>query len=232
MNESQRADMTAQVAQKVGFATADDLYNSIGYGETSVSKLLSKFNDIIKALKAEEAEAAEPKEPVVVTAPRPKHLRSNSGIIVDGADGCAVRFAKCCNPLPGDDVIGFITKGYGISIHKADCPNAKQGQNDPASADRWLKAWWETGESNDAAKDVYEALLQVHTLDEVGVLAEVASALSEMKVSILQINSQKAGNGRAILNLKVSCKNVEHYRSIVSRLKSLENVVDVVRGFS
>ena len=74
--------------------------------------------------------------------------------------------------------------------------------------------------------------MQVHTMDEVGVLAEVASALSEMKVSILQINSQKASNGRAVLNLKVSCKNVEHYRSIVSRLKSLQNVVDVVRGFS
>ena len=233
MNESQRADMTAQVAQKAGFATVDDLYNSIGYGESSVSKLLPKFNDILKALRAaEEAETVEHKEPVVVTAPRPKHLRSNSGIIVDGADGCAVRFAKCCNPLPGDDVIGFITKGYGISIHKADCPNAKQGQSDPASADRWLKAWWETDDSGSADKGVYEALLQVHTMDEVGVLAAVASALSEMKVSILQINSQKASNGRAIMNLKVSCKNVEHYRSIVSRLKSLENVVDVVRGFS
>ena len=232
MNESQRTDMTEQVAQKVGFASADDLYNSIGYGEMSVAKLLPKFNDLIKAAKAEEVEAAEPKEPVVVTVPRPKHLRSNSGIIVDGADGCAVRFAKCCNPLPGDDVVGFITKGYGVSIHKADCPNAVQGRKDPTSADRWLSAWWEAADTVDATKDVYEALLQVHTMDEMGVLAAVASALSEMKVSILQINSQKASNGRAILNLKVSCKNVEHYRAIVSRLKSLQNVVDVVRGFS
>jgi GTP pyrophosphokinase len=168
----------------------------------------------------------------VVAAPRPKHLRSNSGIVVDGADGCAVRFAKCCNPLPGDDVIGFITKGYGVSIHKSDCPNVVEGKKNPESADRWLPAWWENDEVSDTSKGVYEALLQVHTVDAVGVLAEVAGALSDMKVSILQINSQKASSGRGIMNLKVSCKNVDHYRSIVSKLKSLENVIDVVRGFS
>ena len=232
MNESARDDMTRQVAQKVGFNTVDDLYNSIGYGEVLVTKLLPKFNDLIKASKAEEAEVTEQKEPVVVAAHRPKHLRSNSGIIVDGAEGCAVRFAKCCNPLPGDDVIGFITKGFGISIHKSDCPNVKDGKQNPDTADRWLPAWWENTEVADTSKGVYEALLQIHTLDGVGVLAEIAGALSDMKVSILQINSQKASNGRAIMNLKVSCKNVEHYRSIVSRLKSLNNVVDVVRGFS
>ena len=234
MTESQRQEMVAAVGQRIGFATADDVYNSIGYGEMSVTKLIPKFKDYIASIKAEE----EPPVPVdemesvsVSTVAPPKHLKSNSGIVVDGAEGCAVKFARCCNPLPGDSVIGFITRGYGISIHKHDCPNVIQGRNNPETADRWLSAWWEGGGEN-VNKGVYEALLQIHALDCVGVLAEVANALADMRVSILQINSQKASGGRAIINLKISCKNVEHYNSIVSRLKSLENIVDVARGFS
>ena len=151
--------------------------------------------------------------------------------MVDGAEGCAVKFAKCCNPLPGDEVIGFVTKGYGISIHKQDCPNVLQGRDNPDLADRWKEARWERATA-DTGKSVYEALLQIHTLDTVGVLADITAALADMKVSILHINSQKAGADRVIINLKISCKNVEHYNSIVSRLRSLRNIIDVIRGFS
>ena len=235
MSDSQRLEMVGAVGQKIGFNTADDLYNSIGYGEISVSKLLPKFKDYIAALKAEEnvAQTAEMTDAnaLQTAVSRPKHLRSNSGIVVDGAEGCAVKFARCCNPLPGDDVIGFITRGYGISVHKLDCPNVVQSMSNPETADRWLSAWWENA-TTDADKSVYEALLQIHTLDGVGVIAEIATALADMRVSILQINSQKISGGRAIVNLKISCKNVEHYNSIVSRLRSLKNVVDVTRGFS
>ena len=106
-----------------------------------------------------------------------------------------------------------------------------QGRNNPDMADRWKEARWE-GAANESGKSVYEALLQVHTLDTVGVLADITVALADMKVSILQINSQKAGVDRVIINLKISCKNVEHYNSIVSRLRSLKNILDVTRGFS
>ena len=167
----------------------------------------------------------------MATSVRPHNLKHNSGVVVDGADGCAVKFAKCCNPLPGDEVVGFVTKGYGISIHKHDCPNVLQGQNDPDLRDRWKTAHWEGSEA-DSGKSVYEALLQIHALDAMGVLAAITVALADMKVSILHINSQKAGDDRAIINLKISCKNVEHYNSIVSRLRSLKNILDVTRGFS
>ena len=129
------------------------------------------------------------------------------------------------------DVVGFVTKGYGISIHKQDCPNYVQGKNNPDLVDRWKPAHWE-GSVGESTKGVYEALLQIHTVDAVGVLADISVALADMKVSILQINSQKAGSDRVIINLKVSCKNVEHYNSIVSRLRSLKNILDVTRGFS
>ena len=233
-----RAEAVAAVATKMGYVTADDLYNSIGYGELPVSKTLRRLKDEIEAMTPPEApeEAAAAKmtaEDVsqVATSVRPHNLKHNSGIVVDGAEGCAVKFAKCCNPLPGDDVVGFVTKGYGISIHKQDCPNVLQGKDNPDLADRWKPAHWE-GAVSDSGKSVYEALLQVYALDTVGVLADIAAALADMKVSILQINSQKAGSDRVIINLKISCKNVDHYTSIVSRLRSLQNILDVTRGFS
>ena len=237
--EAKRAEAVAAVAARMGYSTPDDMYNSIGYGELPVTKTLRRLKDELEAITPPEvpeevaATAKMTAEDVqqVATAARPHNLKSNSGIVVDGAEGCAVKFAKCCNPLPGDEVIGFVTKGYGISIHKQDCPNVLQGRNNPDLADRWKDARWE-GSVNESRGSVYEALLQVHTLDTVGVLADITVALADMKVSILHINSQKAGADRVIINLKISCKNVEHYYSIVSRLRSLKSILDVTRGFS
>lgn len=234
LGESRRLELVTAAAQKNGFTTADDLYNAIGYGELSGGKILPKILEELAA--SNEAEDTQPApdptpEEVVTTTPL-RHLRSNSGIVVDGADGCVVKFAKCCNPLPGDEVVGFVTKGYGISVHKIDCPNAVQGMGNPDQADRWKRAYWEAPETASDSRSVYGALIQIHSLDVVGVLADVSAALADMKVSILSVNTQKASGGRAIMNLKVSCKNVDHYNSIVSRLRSLENVVDVVRGFT
>ena len=237
--ESKRAEAVASVAARMGYSTSDDMYNSIGYGELPVSKTLRRLKEELDAMTPPEvpeevASAAKmTAEDVqqVATTVRPHNLKHNSGIVVDGAEGCAVKFAKCCNPLPGDEVVGFVTKGYGISIHKHDCPNVLQGKNNPDMADRWKPAHWE-GAVNESTRSVFEALLQVHALDTVGVLADIAAALADMKVFILQINSQKAGQDRVIINLKISCKNVEHYSSIVSRLRSLKNILDVTRGFS
>ena len=237
--ESKRAEAVAAVAARMGYSTVEDMYNSIGYGELPVTKTLRRLKDELEAMTPPEipeeisAAAKMTAEDVssVVTAARPHNLKHNSGIVVDDAEGCAVKFAKCCNPLPGDEVVGFVTKGFGISIHKQDCPNYIQGKDNPDLCDRWKPAHWE-GAVSESSKSVYEALLQIHTLDTVGVLADITVALADMKVSILQINSQKAGADRVIINLKISCKNVEHYNSIVSRLRSLKNILDVTRGFS
>ena len=165
----------------------------------------------------------------VKLAEKPKNLKSNSGIIVDGEHGCLVKFAKCCNPLPGDPVIGFITKGYGISIHKANCPNVIAGMKRAEDAGRWVKASWES--QSGSVNDAYEVILQLHVADRIGVIADVAAALADMKVPILFINSQRRTNGCGIINLKISCRNIDHYQIIVDRLKSLDGVDDVVRGF-
>ncbi|MBQ8408855.1 MAG: bifunctional (p)ppGpp synthetase/guanosine-3',5'-bis(diphosphate) 3'-pyrophosphohydrolase [Clostridia bacterium] len=234
MTDQQKAEAVAAAAQKIGFASADDLYNTIGYGGIPLNKFGNKLKDEIMKLNTVEVEPVPVTDETLVQNQKmqmPKNIKSNGGIVVDGESGCQVKFAKCCNPLPGDDVVGFVTKGYGISIHKKDCPNVLEGMKNDANRDRWKVAYWEASEQG-GHRDVYEALLQLFTEDRVGMLADVAVALADMKVAILHVNSQKRNNGRCIISLKISCKNIEHYNSIVSRLRSLDGVESVARGFS
>ena len=232
LSENEKQEIATIIGERIGFASADDLYNALGFGGVSIQKVTNKLKEEAAKRVVPEPTPIETIEESMVTKAKPKNFKSNSGIIVDGESGCAVKFAKCCNPLPGDDVIGFITKGYGISIHKKDCPNAILGATNPESRDRWIEAHWETPEDTGVSKNVYEALLQVFTEDKIGMLANIAVALADMKVMILQVNSRKKSNGDYIIDLKVSCKNIDHYYSIVSRLRTLDGVLDVVRGFS
>ena len=232
LSEPEKQEIATIIGERIGFASADDLYNALGFGGVSIQKVTNKLKEEAAKRVVPEPTPIETIEETMVAKAKPKNVKSNSGIIVDGESGCAVKFAKCCNPLPGDEVIGFITKGYGISIHKKDCPNAILGVTNPESRDRWIEAHWETPEDTGVSKNVYEALLQVFTEDKIGMLANIAVALADMKVMILQVNSRKKANGDFIIDLKVSCKNIDHYYSIVSRLRSLDGVLDVVRGFS
>jgi len=231
--DTQRNDVVAAVGSKIGFMSADDLYNTLGYGGITLSKLANKLKDEFeRTVKAPEPEMAAEEAPVmpVVTKAPPKNLRAGGGIVVDGERGCSVKFARCCNPLPGDSVVGFITKGYGISIHKSDCPNVTLGRANPENASRYVEAHWETGAGSGTDNDLYEAQIKVTVEDRIGILAAVSVALSDMRVFILQMNTGTSAQGLSCINLKISCKNVEHYHSIVSRLKGLDGVIDVERG--
>lgn len=238
LSDAQMAEVVSNVAQKAGYATADDLYSTLGYGGVSVTKLAIKLHDeylrTIQTAKAVERSQEDAAALVTATqnaAVKPKNLRSNSGIIVDGESGCQVKFARCCNPLPGDPIVGFITKGYGISIHKQDCPNVISGRRIPENADRWVSAEWERG-SNEGGKDMYEALLQIRTENRIGMLADLTGALADMRVSILNISFVNNSDGNVLVSLKVSCKNIDHYNTIVARLRGLQGVLDVSRGFA
>ena len=231
--ETQRNEIVATVGQRIGFMSADDLYNTLGYGGISVSKVAGKLHDEFEKTIV----AAEPEPRVEITAKdiktvtAPKNVKSGGGIVIDGEFGCQVKFAKCCNPLPGDSVVGFVTKGYGISVHKHDCPNYLNMAAIPENADRLVDAHWEDDGSG-TSQDMYEAQLSIYVFDRLGIVADISVALSEMKVFLLQINTTRSGTDKSVVNIKISCKNVEHYRSIVSRLKSIDGVEDVSRGFS
>ena len=227
VNEAIRTEAVENVAVRNGFSTADDLYNTIGYGGLPLSKVRNKIVDEIGKIIAPTDPQPIVTEENIITA-KPKKVKSNSGIIVDGETGCSVKFAKCCNPLPGDDVIGFITKGYGISIHKCDCPNVINGKKNPEYAERWISATWD--EDSNAKRSLFEANLQIRVDDRIGMLADISVALADMRVDILQINVQTSSGG-SLVSLKVGCKNTDHYNSIVSRLRSIPGIYDVSRGF-
>ncbi len=230
--EAQRNEIITTVGQRAGYMSADDLYNTLGYGGLAISKIAAKLKDEYERNYASindqnESEQVTPETLKTVT---PKNVKSNGGIIVDGLEGCLVKFARCCNPLPGDSVIGFITRGHGVSVHKSDCPNVAISKNNPENEDRWVNAHWE--EAKSGSHDLYEAQISIYVVDRMGILADISVILSDMRVQISQINTMKNGNDGVIINLKISCKNVDHYHSIVSRLKGVDGVNDITRGFS
>lgn len=228
--DSQLEEIVSAVSQRIGIKTADDLYNTVGYGGLSIAKLTSKLRDEFERVIFTEDDIKPITEvSQVKTVEKPKG-HSTGGVVIDGTDGCAVKFAKCCNPLPGDNVVGFITKGFGVSIHKADCPNVIAGMQREADRDRFVSAWWDVDAGND--KSSYEAFVQIYCKDTLGLLAEVTVALADMRVSIISINTQKCQGDSTIINLSLSCKNTDHVNSIVARLKGINGIVDVVRGFA
>lgn len=230
--EAQRNEIVENIGKRTGFSSSDDLYNTLGYGGLAISKIATKLKDEFERIVKPEPEApAITETDQVKLAESPRVGKGRSGVIVDGESGCLVKFAKCCNPLPGDKIVGFITKGYGISLHKKDCPNAIAGMKNEEYADRWVSASWEYGAEN-ATHETYEAMIQILATNTITLIADITMALAEMRVSILQINSQKKPDDSIIINLTVGCKNIDHFKSIVSRLKALRNVDDVRRGFS
>ncbi len=228
--EAQRNEVVDIIARRVGIADRDDFFNAIGYGGLSISKIANKLKDEFEKLIASQ-EPVEYTEADVKTV-LPKNITKNSGIVVDGEKGCAVKFAKCCNPLPGDEIIGFITRGYGVSIHKRDCPNAISGTASEENRSRWVDAHWEHDFVGGSDNSVYEALIAVYAEDRFSLLADTSVALVEMHVSIMAVNSQKRPNGNVVLNYTVACKNVAHYRAIVAKLRQIKGVISVTRGFS
>lgn len=230
-NDEQFAAITLSVANRIGMDTADDLFNIIGYGGLSVNKVAKRLRDeydkVIKP-QIEEPQITDVSQ-VVVSEIRPEHSSKYGSVIVDGLEGCSVKFAKCCNPLPGDNIVGFITKGYGISVHKCDCANLINST--ATDKDRLVNVEWRknSGEYKEAR---FEALMQIIADDRISMLADISTALAEMKVSILQINTQKRSADQSAINLSVSCKNLGHFNSIVSKVKGIRGVNSVERMMS
>ncbi len=230
--EEQRNEILTNVASRIGIQNIDSLYGALGYGGLSMNKVSVKLRDeferVVKPM---------PQDPHAVNiealnlaAPQRKRSKSG-GVIIDGVDGCMVKFAKCCNPLPGDELIGFITKGYGVSVHKRDCPNVAINLEKKEYEGRWVSAYWERGTNLISTSHYFEAMLRIHAHNSISLLAEITTVLADMRVTLVSINTQKGSKDEIIVNLTVNAKNLEHVKSIVSRLKSISNIDDVTRGF-
>ncbi|MBO7762798.1 MAG: bifunctional (p)ppGpp synthetase/guanosine-3',5'-bis(diphosphate) 3'-pyrophosphohydrolase [Clostridia bacterium] len=220
--------IATRIAERVGIQGTEDFYNTIGFGGLTVSHIAGKLREEFD--RRLPPPATQEEKPALRVSDRPRSFKKDSGVIVDGARGCLIKFAKCCNPLPGDEVIGFVTRGLGTSIHKCDCPNAVRGMRDDAMRARWVEAHWEDEFVSHDNEDLFEALIKVFIVDRIGILADISVALAEMRVTIMSVNTGVPSGGKGVMNLSIGCKNVSHFRSIISRLRKIDGVLDVVRG--
>ena len=230
ITDEQFTEITGKVAARMGMNSPEDLFGMLGYGGISMTTVGSRLKEEFERVVMPEPEVKITDVTQVQTVQRPRSSHSYGGVIVDGVEGCQVKFAKCCNPLPGDSIVGFITKGYGISIHKVDCPNILNSMS--KETDRFVNVEWKEVDESDAKRAQYEALMQVVTEDRISMLADISTALADMKVSIIQINTQKRTGGEVVFNIAVACKNLAHFNSIMARQKSIKNVIDVERGYT
>ena len=230
ITDEQFTEITGKVAARMGMNSPEDLFGMLGYGGISMTTVGSRLKEEFERVVMPEPEVKITDVTQVQTVQRPRSSHSYGGVIVDGVEGCQVKFAKCCNPLPGDSIVGFITKGYGISIHKVDCPNILNSMS--KETDRFVNVEWKEVDESDAKRAQYEALMQVVTEDRISMLADISTALADMKVSIIQINTQKRTGGEVVFNIAVACKNLAHFNSIMARLKSIKNVIAVERGYA
>ena len=231
-------DVLPHILHKVRFGTLDELYASIGYGGTTAVKSVARIRDEmlrLGRLQAEKAAAAAKTTAESVIVPgstaqtptsgqvKPKH--SDSGIIVEGLGNCLVKFAKCCTPVPGDPVIGFITRGYGVSVHRADCPNAAPEKRKPEEADRWVKvSWVESSLPN------YKTALELSSKDRDGLTLDVAMALSAAKVKVNALTARSLPDGHASINIVVEVKDKEELATVINKLNNIQGVYHVARA--
>ena len=210
-------EFMSNLARRNHCNSVDEMYAAIGYGGLQLARILPKLKEEYTRLKA-----TEPKPLPTVDI---KRVHSSDGVVVEGIDNCPIKFAKCCSPLPGDDIIGFVTRGFGVSIHKRDCANVQQSMKDPENAARWMKAYWA-----DDAKEDYKATLELDCMDRANLLSDVALALGDMRVPIYSLSARAADQGRARMSLTVGIMNTVHLNNVVARLKKVKDVLTVTRN--
>ncbi len=198
---------------------AEELYAAIGYGGITVANCLPKLKEEWQKRKSEEG-----KNEQLAKVDLSK-VHATDGVVVEGFDNTPIKFAKCCSPLPGDPIVGFITRGFGVSIHKQSCVNAISSMKDPTNAPRWVKAYWA-----DSVKDSYKAGLEIVALDRNELLRDVLSALADIRVPIYTMNARQVENNCAVVSLTIGINNTEHLNRVVARLSKVKDVLKVTRS--
>jgi guanosine-3',5'-bis(diphosphate) 3'-pyrophosphohydrolase len=215
--EPEYTEFINKIAERQHCKSIEDFYAAIGYGGISLMHMMPKIKeDYVKMTKAE--------EPVINIAPVKKRTKSTEGVVVEGIDNCLIKFSRCCNPLPGDNIIGFITRGHGVSIHTRNCPNVPADISKAGEPDRWVVAYWDTNIRED-----FKCTLQISCLNRIGLFADVSSLLANMHIMINDISTRNTKDGRTSIMLTVSVNGVEHLNSLTAKLSKISGVLSVER---
>ena len=219
------------VLKKMSYGSIDDLYAAIGYGGLSSLKAVNRIRDELwrerrtaqAAQKAAEMEELSRSAAAPTPAP-PVKRHSENGVIVEGLGNCLVKFAKCCAPVPGDPIVGFVTRGYGVSVHRADCPNARHNSKDPEEAARWVKVAWGSD-----TRESYQTSLELVSKDRDGLVLDISAMLSTAKVRVLTFSSRGMPDGFAITSIVLEVTGSEQLELLMKKLKGIQGVMDVKR---
>ena len=219
-------ELEPQLLKKLSFDNWDDMYAAIGYGGLTAVKAVGRIrDDINRAIKAQIAE----KTPAALrTSPETEAEKQNrhavNGVIVEDIDSCMIKFAKCCTPVPGDAIAGFITKGFGVSVHRADCPNAA-GRDDPKQAARWVRVRWANNEAQP-----FVTTLELDCITRDGLLLDVATVMTAARVRLKELNGRDLPDGRSIFTVRFEVKDVAELDTIRNRLLNIRDVIGSRRG--
>ncbi len=211
--------------KKVTYGSLEEMYAAIGYGGFTAQKAVSRMKgELLRIARQHQAEelTLKPEEAPILVPAKPVS-KSEQGIIVEGLDNCLVKFSRCCTPVPGDPVIGFITRGYGVSVHRADCPNAAPERR-AGQEGRWLKVSWgkDTNES-------YPTTIDVMSKDRMGLILDISTALSSTNTFVSGLNSRSTEDGFAVIRLEIRVRDGAQMKAIMNKLNQISGVLQVTR---
>ncbi len=215
--EAEYTEFMTDLAKRMKYADLDEFYAAIGYGGLLMSKVMPRIRE-------EYNKRTNAARPVEITEISPKHTHSSEGVVVEGIDNCLVKLSRCCAPLPGDDIIGFITRGHGVSIHKRDCTNVPHDISASSEPDRWIAAHWSA-----TRKESFISTLLISAIDREGLLVEVMTAASNMRIAVHSVSARQQKDGNCTINISLSAESVEHLRSITARLEKIPGVFSIER---
>ncbi len=218
-----RTQWMDKVLKKFNFNNIDDIYAAIGYRGITTHQVLSRLKEELRKQKVEEEKKEEPVQSFEDTRVKRSVFDQQTGVKVKGISNIMVRFSKCCNPVPGDEIIGYITRGRGVSVHRMDCPNISEQLDD---ANRLIEVEWDTDESKAVS---YLADLQIKAYDRDGLISDITTIFSERKVPVRAINARANRDHTAVINVTLSITDTGELQQIIRRLKTVESVAEVYR---
>jgi len=217
--------LESQLLKKLAFTCWDDMYAAIGYGGLTATKAVGKIrDDIQKALRAQETENIPKAMRMVSDDPARLSRHAVNGVIVEDMDSIMIKFAKCCAPVPGDAIAGFITKGFGVSVHRADCPNAAH-RDDPRQASRWVRVRWASQD-----EQPFETTLELECITRDGLLLDSLLVMNAAKVRVREAYGKDLPNDRSIITLRFEVRNVAELEAIQKKLLNIRDVMGTRRG--
>ncbi|MGM9590645.1 MAG: RelA/SpoT family protein [Faecousia sp.] len=220
-------ELEPHLLKKLSFDNWDDMYAAIGYGGLTAAKAVGRIrDDVNKSIKSQATDKSS-QMPLRIT-PDSEAVKQNrhavNGVIVEDIDSCMIKFAKCCTPVPGDAITGFITKGFGVSVHRADCPNA-QNRTDPKQAARWVRVRWAIQEDQP-----FETTLELECITRDGLLLDVAQTMTTARVRVKELLGKDLPGGRSMFTVRFEVKNVQELEVIRKKLLSIKDVTSSRRG--